>query len=236
MARILNFTYTMQPDKKQQHIYIQGHVGSACSIFYWQMLTLYKQPTPYAPRRTSKPLNTHVSLMARYEIEWEEMLRHYLDSRWNLSLEKGFEGCGVILHGVGGGFQLTSFSCFLKFQVAVERCYDRLERFQIARGLRPGGTGSVCSAVRKADARKGDWAGFILGGWERSCLRCVMSKQLCKLVAGISPRALTGWTWIFGNLIFHQTANCPPKLKGIGEGKKKNFPCISSKVLEGKFG
>ena len=42
-------------------------------------------------------------------------------------LRKSFEGCGVVLHGVFSDFQFASFFCFLKFQVAVERCYCRFE-------------------------------------------------------------------------------------------------------------
>ena len=52
-----------------------------------------------------------------------------------LPLEKGFEDVDVVLKGVGNDFELSGLSCFLQFQVAMERCDRWLDRFQIERVL-----------------------------------------------------------------------------------------------------
>ena len=52
-----------------------------------------------------------------------------------LPLEKCFEDVDVVLKGVGNDFELSGLSCFLQFQVAMERCDRWLDRFQIERVL-----------------------------------------------------------------------------------------------------
>ena len=53
-----------------------------------------------------------------------------------LPLEKGFKDVDVVLKGVGNDFELSSLSCLLQFQVAVERGDRGLDRFQVERVLR----------------------------------------------------------------------------------------------------
>ena len=48
-----------------------------------------------------------------------------------LALEKGFEDGGVVLKGVGDGFELSRLPCLRQFQVAMERCDRWLEGFQV---------------------------------------------------------------------------------------------------------
>ena len=52
-----------------------------------------------------------------------------------LPFEKGFKDFDVVLKGVWNNFEIPSLSCFLQFQVAVERCDRWLDRFQVARVL-----------------------------------------------------------------------------------------------------